>query len=558
MLTHLDIRDFTIIRHVALDLGPGMTVLTGETGAGKSILVDALSLALGERAGSGTVRPGAERAEVVAIFDTTGSPAVRQWLAAQELEQEDQECILRRSLAADGRSRAYINGRPVPIQSLGAIGDLLVDIHGQHAHQSLLRRDAQRSLLDEHAGHASVLAGLGDLYRRWQAIGREVQAAGGDRSDRDAELDLLRYQVQELEQLNAEPRAIQELDEEYARLANAGRLLEGCQRSLGILETDEPAAALSGLEAATREIAELEHFDTSLGAVRTLLDEALIQAREAASELRHYLDTLDLDPQRLQWLESRIGALHDAARKHQVKPMGLARRLAELQSRLSRLEGGEARLRELEAELAQVLEDYGNLARELYAGRAAAAKDLSERVSANMHDLGMPGGRFEVSVQHLPTEQPSAAGLDRVEFLVSANPGQPLAPLGKVASGGELSRISLGLQVIGAAGSGVPTLVFDEVDVGVGGRVAEIVGQRLRHLAGSRQVLCVTHLPQVASQGHHHLQAHKLTAKDETSATVHPLSGETRVEEIARMLGGIEITAQTTAHAREMIERAQA
>jgi DNA repair protein RecN (Recombination protein N) len=558
MLTHLDIRNYAIIEHIDLELGPGMTVLTGETGAGKSILGDALSLALGERGSGNLVRLGEEKAEIVAEFDVNRLPQVRDWLVAQDLDQPDSTCILRRSIGADGRSRAFLNGRPVPVQSLRQLGEILVDIHGQHAHQSLLRRDSQRQLLDEHAGHGPILDELANLQRRWQQVARETQALGGPQTERDAQAELLRYQVQELRALALADGEVAALDEEHGRLANAGRLLEGVQRSAYWLDGEETGSAHALLGDARREVEELAGYDESLRDILDLLETAVINAQEAAAELRHYADGVDLDPERLQWVEGRIDAIHRLARKHRVPPAELPEHLARLEAELSDLERGEERLQALEAERDSVLERYREQAGALHDSRERAAQDLAESVTRNVQELGMPGGQFAIGIRAQPDAPPSPKGTDEVEFLVAANPGQPLQPLSHVASGGELSRISLAIQVTGARGSGVPTLVFDEVDVGIGGRVAEIVGQHLRKLGETRQVLCITHLPQVASQGTHHLQVRKQTRDDNTVTHIDALLGEGRIEEIARMLGGLEITRQTLAHAKEMIERAQA
>ena len=557
MLIHLDIHDLAIIDHVALELRPGMTVLTGETGAGKSILGDALSLALGERGSGNLVRAGAERAEVTAEFDTSSLPAVHHWLVAQELDQPDHECMLRRSLSADGRSRAYINGRPVPLQNLRELGGLLVDIHGQHAHQSLLRRDVQRQVLDEYAGHEAHLNALGQIHRRWQEIQREKSALGGSQAERQAELDLLRYQVAELQALSLSESEIQTLDEEHARLSNAGRLLEGSQRALHGLAADEGNTVLSRLEAIHRELAGLRNVDETVAPIAELVETAAIQTREAAAELRHYAEAVDLDPQRLQQVERRIAEIHEVARKHRLPPEELPQQLASLERELAHIERGDERRRELEDDERELVTTYRTRAQELHESRAAAAAKLGQAVTDNIRGLGMPGGQFSIQVDSDDRDQPSPSGMDQVEFLVSTNPGQPFRPMSKIASGGELSRISLAIQVIGARGSGVPTLVFDEVDVGIGGGVAEIVGQQLKRLGQTRQVLCITHLPQVASQGNNHLQVRKQTREDMTFTHIDSLLGETRIEEIARMLGGIEITTHTMAHAREMIERGQ-
>ncbi len=557
MLTHLDIHDFAIIDHVALELQPGMTVLTGETGAGKSILGDALSLALGDRGSGNLVRPGAERAEISAAFDASTLPLVLSWLADQDLEQPDHECILRRSLSADGRSRSYVNGRPVPLQSLRELGGLLVDIHGQHAHQSLLRRDVQRQILDEYAGHEPRLEALARLHRRWLELQQEKSALGGSHDEREAELDLLRYQVAELQALSLSEGEMEQLDEEHARLSNAGRLLEGSQRALHSLAADEEESVLSRLEAVRRELDALRSVDETVGPIAELLENAAIQAREGAAELRHYAEAVDLDPEKLLQVEQRIAEIHDIARKHRRPPEELLGHLAVLERKLAHMERGDERRRELQDEERELVATYQELAQALHRSRLDAATRLEKTLVDNIHGLGMPGGEFSIQVNYRQKEQPSPAGSDGVEFLVSTNPGQPLRPLNKVASGGELSRISLAVQVIGVRGSGVPTLVFDEVDTGIGGGTAEVVGRQLKQLGEARQVLCITHLPQVASQGNNHLQVRKQTRDDMTFTRIAPLLGETRVEEIARMLGGMEITAHTMAHAREMIERGQ-
>ena len=557
MLTHLDIHDFAIIDHVALELRPGMTVLTGETGAGKSILGDALSLALGDRGSGSLVRPGAERAEISAAFDASALPPVLSWLAEQELEQPDRECILRRSLAADGRSRAYINSRHVPLQSLRELGSLLVDIHGQHAHQSLLRRDVQRRILDEYAGHESRLDALAQVHGRWLELQREKSALGGSHDEREAELDLLRYQVAELQGLSLSEGEVQQLDEEHARLSNAGRLLEGSQRALHSLAGEERESVLSRLETVRRELDGLRAVDETIGPIAELVENAAIQTREGAAELRHYAEAVDLDPEKLLQVEQRIAEVHHIARKHRQPPDELLAHLAELERKLAQMERGDERRRELQDEERELVATYQEQAQALHYSRLDAAGALEKTLSENIHGLGMPGGKFSIQVNHEQKEQPSPAGSDRVEFLVSTNPGQPPRPMSKVASGGELSRISLAIQVIGVRGSGVPTLVFDEVDAGIGGGTAEVVGKQLKQLGQTRQVLCITHLPQVASQGNNHLQVRKQTRDEMTFTRIDSLLGETRVEEIARMLGGMEITTQTMAHAREMIERGQ-
>ncbi|TCO83830.1 DNA replication and repair protein RecN [Plasticicumulans lactativorans] len=555
MLLHLQIRDFAIVDALELDLAPGLTAVTGETGAGKSIMIDALGLLLGDRAEAELVRSGAERAEISAAFDLGHLSAAQAWLAERDLDR-DGECLLRRTIGRDGRSRAYINGTPQPLAALKDLGERLVDIHGQHEHQSLMRRDAQRELLDDYAGLREALAELGGHFQRLARARRRLDELAARSAERDARLDMLRYQVQELDALALAAGELAELDAEHARLANAGRLLASSQEALERLYEGEEVSAQALLADAAGSLDALARLDPALAPALELLNGALIQVQEAADELRRYVRGLDLDPRRLAWVENRLAEVQALARKHRVSGAELPGLLEHLRAELDELENGEFHQGELERELAAAREAYLRVAERVGAERAVAAAELGSRVSAAMHELGMPGGRFAVQLE--ATDKPAPHGLQSVEFMVSANPGQPLRPLAKVASGGELSRISLALQVIAAHSAYIPTLIFDEVDTGIGGGVAEIVGRQLRQLGGSRQVLCVTHLPQVAAQAHQHLQVRKETDGERTRTGVAPLAAAARVTEIARMLGGVELTENTLAHAREMIERAAA
>ncbi|HLA74321.1 MAG TPA: DNA repair protein RecN [Gammaproteobacteria bacterium] len=556
MLTHIDIRDVAIVERLELELDAGMTVLTGETGAGKSILIDALNLALGDRADAGVIRHGCERAEVTASFDIRSLAAAQAWLQEHDIEVDD-TCLLRRSITREGRSKGFINGSAVPMQSLRELGELLVDIHGQHEHQSLLRADMQRQLLDDYAGHGALLNDISMAYQCWNTASRQLQDLNRAAAERSTRLDMLRYQVRELEALNLGETELDELNEEHARLANASKLIEACHVALQNLSENEDASALSLLAHSVRELEQLEQFDKRLAAANELLASASIQIQEGAAELRRYVDNMELDPQRLQWIEQRLGSVYELARKHRITPDELPARLGLLSDELAELDNADIRLGQLQDEIAAAEKDYKQRAAQLSASRAQAACDLEQRVSKAMQQLSMAGGRFAVSLEPVAEQQLSATGMERVEFLVSANPGQPLKALNKVASGGELSRISLAIQVITAQSGRIPTLIFDEVDVGIGGGVAEIVGQQLRSLSQSRQVLCVTHLPQVAAQGHHHIQVSKQTHKDITKVILDTLSETERRDEIARMLGGVKITDQTLAHAEEMLQHAQ-
>jgi DNA repair protein RecN (Recombination protein N) len=556
MLTHLGIRDFAIIDSLELDLGAGMTVLTGETGAGKSIIVDALLLALGGRAETGMIRHGATRAEISASFDLGEIPRAREWLHEHDLDDAP-DCMLRRIVTQEGRSKAYINGSAVPLQLLQELGDLLVDIHGQHEHQSLLQRNAQREYLDDYAGHTPMLAELASLHKRWTNGARELEASLRAQAERETRLTLLRYQVQELEALKLTPDEWPALNAEHARLANVNRLLEAGQGALSSLYENEQGSALELLTRAAGELHKLHEYDPRLSGLSALLDGAAVQLQEAVNELRHYLDHLEGDPERLHKVEQRLADIHDLARKHRVAPDELPELHQRLAAELANIEGADARLEQLQKDAAAARAAYLALTEKLSAARAKQAGELQQQVTARMQQLGMPGGRFEIQLERVPEEQYAAHGLERVEFLVSANPGQPLKPLNKVASGGELSRISLALQVISAQSGRIPTLIFDEVDVGVGGGVAEIVGQQLRALGEQRQVLCVTHLPQVAAQGRYHIQVVKEAKKEATKIALRALGAEERRDEIARMLGGVKITGQTLAHAGEMLSNAQ-
>lgn len=551
MLKYFHIRDFAVIEELEIQFDSGMTVFTGETGAGKSIIVDALGLVLGDRADSSIIRSQCDSTEITAIFEVNNNQSVCGILDEQGINQDD-ELMLRRVINKDGRSRAYVNGSSVPVQILRDLGEYMVDIHGQHAHQSLLKRDVQRQLLDDFGKYQTILEQVRSFWNDWSAANAELSRISGHDQDRDARLALLQYQVQELEALNPDTSEIKGLEEEHTRLANASKLLETCQQLLNQL-TEDDQSVINQLNHSAHELHSLLRFDQSLSSVSGLLENASIQINEAATELRHYLDNLELDPARLKTVEERITALHDTARKHKVKPEELAAHLETLKSELKNLEDIELHLSNLEKKRDQALLSYRKVALELHAQRKNAAAKLSKGIEAKLKDLGMPGGRFEIDVQNVEKDTPQREGMDRIEYLVSVNPGQPLQPLNKVASGGELSRISLAIQVIGSKDKGLPTLIFDEVDSGIGGGVAEIVGTLLHSLANNRQIFCVTHLPQVASQGDHHLQVNKSTLAQTTLTQVIALNKDERIEEIARMLGGLKITEQTRAHAREML-----
>lgn len=556
MLTHLQIRDFAIIDAVELEVRPGLTVLTGETGAGKSILVDALQLVAGGRAGAESVRHTAERAEVSATFALAGAPReLRELLEEQSIAAED-ELTIRRIVASDGRSRAYLNGQTVPAQLLREVGGYLVDIHGQHEFQSLTRPAAQRELLDAYGRLWSVVDQIDIAYRAWMALLNRTLELESRARDRDARLELLRYQVRELQALELKPGELEELLEERARLANRGRLAEAAQNALTLLYEADETSAHTGLSRALGSLKSLSGVDPKLAAVVPLVEEASIQVREAARELQHYLESLDIDTVRQEHVERRLAAIEELARKHRVAPAELPARSAQLDAELTDLERAESDLATVRKDLAAALASYRALAQQLSARRATSARALSKEITSRMQVLGMTGGRLQIDVAPLEPSEPTPHGLDAVEFRVTANPGQPLRPLAKVASGGELARLSLAVQVSCAAQE-ARCMVFDEVDAGIGGAVAEIVGRELAALGARAQALCVTHLPQVASQGHHHLRVTKLTDGRTTRTTITELEPEERVEELARMLGGIEVTGKAREHATEMLRRAR-
>lgn len=554
MLSHIQIQNFTIIDEVAVDLNSGMTVVTGETGAGKSILIDALTLALGGRADNKVIRKGTQRCDITATFNINHISAAQNWLKEHELFSDDEECILRRIINADGPSRCFINGQPVPLQQLREIGDLLVDIHGQHEHQSLLKRDAQRNLLDDYAGNTELLRKIQALYQQWRNASQEYSDLLTRTQDQTTRGEFLRYQIQELTQLNLTLDELNTLDHEHRHLANMGQLIDSCQYALNYLDENDATNALNLLQQAQHALLPLKQFDEKLFSCTDLLDGALIQAQEAAGELRHYIDKLELNPQRLQEIEQRLADIHEIARKHRTQPKELPDLLEKFTHELNQLDNSDTYLQTLKDNIQLLEKEYLELAAQLSNSRKKTAKKLAQLVQKTMQQLGMPGGQFEIILENNKEERFTPAGLERIEFLVCANPGQSLQPLAKVASGGELSRISLAIQVITAQSNVTPTLIFDEVDVGIGGSTAAIVGKLLRELGSNAQVLCVTHLPQVAAQGNHHFQVNKSTEKNQTSTHIKLLSAEEKVQEIARMLGGMKITQQTLAHAKEMLE----
>jgi DNA repair protein RecN (Recombination protein N) len=556
MLMNLQIRDFAIVDRIDLEFAPGMTVLTGETGAGKSILVDALGLVLGERGNAQLVRDGAKRAEFAAEFDVARLPAVKNWLVEQALDDED-DCLLRRVINADGRSRAFVNGNSVPLSQLKAVGELLLDIHGQHFHQSLGHRAIQRSLLDHFGGLIEDLAAVETQYALWRSLADQLQSISDAEADRASRLDLLAFQLNELHSLALEAGEFDALMSERQKLQYSGKLAAGVNAALDGLYENESGNANSLVAEATRSIEQLVDYDPSLQPVLEALNSASIQVAEAADALRRYGESVDMDPGRRDWVEERLDAVQTLSRKHRVSGDELPELAARLSAEQDELSHAEERGRELEEQAAAAGAEFRRLATSLSQARAASATRFSEAVTQAMHGLGMPGGIFRAALTPIPLKSAKPWGLDNVDFLISANPGQAPQPLAKVASGGELSRMALSIQVIASDGSAIPTMVFDEIDSGVGGGVAEMVGRRLQELGANRQVLCVTHLPQVASLADQHFRISKVSDGKSTRTRVHVLGKEERIEELARMLGGVDITRKTLDHAAEMLAGAR-
>ncbi len=545
MLHYLKIENFAIVEQLELNFTSGLTIITGETGAGKSILIDALGLVLGDRADLSVIRYGSETAQIQATF--TLPPSATLWL-----QESTDKCSVRRIIGNNGRSRAYINDQAVSVQTLRKLGEYLIDIHGQHAHQSLLKPENQRQLLDNIAPDKKLLEQVDAIYQQWKTINNALDNLGGE--DREAKVAFLRYQVQELEEFELTDESIANLENEYRRLSNAQKLLENSQQALNLLDNEVGNATLSCLCKANHALEEVQQHDVKLANIIALIENAIIQTQEAVGELGHYTQSLDMDNSRLQEVQQQITSLQDLARKHRVKFADLPQHFISLTAQLHELENYAENASNLQIKLAATLQDYRIAAKALYSQRVQTAQQLSAKISTEMHRIGMPGGRLVIDVSEDEDALPTPIGTDVIEFLVSTNPGHAPKPLQKVASGGELSRISLAIQVITAQSNGVPILVFDEVDVGIGGRVAEIVGQLLNNLSQQRQVLCITHLPQVACQGKQHLQVKKTIQQDSTHTFITALNQQQRIEEIARMLGGIEITSQTLAHAEEMLQ----
>lgn len=553
MLQHLHIRNLAIIDELELDFSSGFGVLTGETGAGKSILIDAIGLVIGTRADAALVRAGQEKAEITAEFSLKDSKSTRAWLDQRELADGD-ACIIRRVVFAEGRTRAFVNGSPVNAGDLRELGETLIEIFGQNESQRLLRADAQRDLLDGFGSYAPALKAVATQAQEYADVTRAIERVRGTAQRDPAQLDYLRFQLRELEALNLQDNELEQLESDHRRLSNAGRLIQDGGQAMDLLYGGE-SSVYDQLSNAASVLGGLAPLHSDFNAVIELCDSAQTQVREAADNLRTVLDKLDLDPELLAQVERRLSAIHDLARKHRIKASELAGRLTAMREELSQLELAAGDLDALEKKRTATLTAYRTAAEKLTAERSKAAKKFSTAVTTIVRTLGMANAQFSVAVEATGAE-PRSVGDDTVRFDFSANPGQPPRSLAKVASGGELSRVSLAIQVAGTQNTGAATMIFDEVDAGVGGGVAEIVGQKLRELGAQRQVLCVTHLAQVAAQGQSQFGIRKEVKAGQTYTRVQALNTAARAEELARMLGGVEITESSQAHAKELLKRA--
>jgi DNA repair protein RecN (Recombination protein N) len=551
MLSHLSVNNFAIVKSLQLELSTGMTTITGETGAGKSIAIDALGLCLGGRAEAGAVRAGEDKTEVTAAFVIENNQQATRWLEDNDLF-DGTECILRRTITKEGRSRAFINGSPVPLSQLKSLGQLLINIHGQHAHHQLMKSDYQLSLLDQYAGHTNLLQQVRNKYQAWRSADIALSQLKENSANNLAQLQLLEYQIKELNELAIGEQEFPELEQEHKRLSNSGELAITCQQAIDIIYEGEEVNALGMLQTVSSKLVQLAELDNELTALPNMIEEAMIQLEEANTELRSYLDKIDVNPERMAYVEERFSKIMSLARKHHVMPEELYQHHQDLLAQIEALDCSDEKLAAMEEEVSAHFDTYVRSCEKLSKSRGRYAKELNKLISQSMHELSMEKAKFAITVdfQH---EHPSPTGMDNVVFVVSTNPGQPMQPIAKVASGGELSRISLAIQVITAQKVDTPSLIFDEVDVGISGPTAAVVGKMLRKLGESTQVLCVTHLPQVAGHGHQQLFVTKTTKANKTETSMLTLNEQQRISELARLLGGSQITDSTLANAKELL-----
>lgn len=553
MLIGLEIKNFAIVSNLSTEWQNGMTAITGETGAGKSIAIDALSLCLGERAEASAVRPNTDKAEVCAQFDLSNLPLAHAFLEQNMLSNADNECLLRRVVCKNGRSKSYINGSAVTAAQLKELGQYLISIHGQHAHQHLLKAEHQLQLLDAYAGHHNLVSGVSQSYKQFANLQKEFKHLQQQQQQQAAQKQLLEYQVAELNEFALQEGEFEQIEAEHYKLSNSQTILETCQRELQHLYESDEQNACSLLQHSAQQFSELAQYDETLASVATLLAEAAVQVEEASREVRSYTEQADLDPARLVEVENRLSGAMDLARKHHIKPQALVEFHQAISQELESISNNSSRLEQLESEIENTLSHYQHASEQLSQSRREYANTLNRLISNSMANLSMENGIFEIALTQETERAPNSFGYDNVSFLVSTNPGQPLQPLAKVASGGELSRISLAIQVIIAQKVTTPTLIFDEVDVGISGPTASAVGKLLRQLGKSTQVICVTHLPQVASSAHQQFFVAKEIANGETFTHMQPLNKDGRVNEIARLLGGDNISKTAKANAKELI-----
>jgi len=554
MITNLSVRHLAVVDDIELSFSHGMTSLTGETGAGKSILVDALGLVLGDRADSKMIRHGQERAEISASFMTQNNNVLQDWLIEQELD-DDEQCHLRRTITKDGRSRAYINGRTVPLTQLRQISERTIDIHGQHAHQSLVRIDTQRLLLDTVAKTKPLLDKLAIAHSDWQSLQKKLNTHQQQSQDQAARLDLLQYQVQELEPLDLTDESVQQLLLDQQQLSHASQLIYSAESGLHQLFEQEQGSAYSLISHVLSDLEKQQDIEPQFSNIVETLNATIIQLDECGNDLRHYLDSTDSDPTRLDEVEAKLTLLHNLARKHQIEIEALPSHYQSLCDELKTLTNLDGQNEQLQQQLSEQETVCRHLCVQISKQRKKTALPLAKQITDSIQELAIPNGTIEFDISAMPNDHFNETGSDQIQILVSTNPGQESGELGKVASGGELARISLAIQVVTAGTRSVPTLVFDEVDVGIGGGIAEVVGQHLRKLGQTQQVICITHLPQVAAQAHQQLQVSKQHSTDSTHIDVIELNTEQRIEEIARMLGGINLTEKTRLHAAEMLSQ---
>jgi DNA repair protein RecN (Recombination protein N) len=555
MLTQITISNLATIEKLTLELLPGTTIITGETGAGKSILIDAIELALGNRATGDVVRSGQDKADISISFDIQKISTTKSWLQEHELYNEIDECIIRRTIQKDGRSKSYINGIPCTLQLLRELSDFLINIHGQHEHQALFKQDTQREMLDKYAGHNDLVNQVKNSSHEWHALSAHINTLRSANNERSSRSDFLRFQLHELQELQLRENEFFTLEKEHKQLTNSGDLLQNINLAIGILSDDENQNVLAQLNETLDALEKIQHFDTKINPWIESIKTAIIQVSDTENELRHYLENVDLDPRRLQWIEQRISSLFDTARKHKVAPNELYALQQKLLDELNALNTSDERLMELENQLAASTENYTLAAKKLSTSRQKSAKKLMQEITTTIHELSLPHGQFHIHFATDEALQYSPHGLEKIIFQITTNVGQQLQPLAKIASGGELSRISLAIHMATAEQHTIPTLIFDEVDVGISGGTAEIVGKLLRRLGATHQLLCITHLPQVAAQGHQHLLVSKRHENIATFTEIHSLNAKEKISELARLLGGIEITKKTWEHAKEMLEK---